>query len=173
MYQPPQSLAALGSANVETTFAVANAALAGAARLVDLQLKAAREAVESSMASIRALTTATSPTDVFALQGSLTEPVMQKAAALARDAYAVAAQTQTEVVRAIESRFASLRMDMGSAIDEAAKFAPAGSDAAIAAMKSVIQAANAATTATATAAKPKPFTAPASRKAKRPAARRR
>jgi phasin family protein len=171
MYQPPQSLAAFGSANFEATFAVANAALAGASRLVDLHLKAARDAVESAVASIRALTTATSPNDLFALQGSFAAPVVQKAAALARDAYAVAAETQTEVVRAMESRFASFRTDMRSAMDEAAKFAPAGSDAAIAAMKSVIQAADA--KATPAAAKPKPFTAPANRKAKRPAARRR
>jgi hypothetical protein len=84
---------------------------------------------------------------------------MEKAVAYSRSLYEIASQTQDEFGKIFEAQFAEVNKNVANVLDKAAKNAPAGSDVAVAAVKSAIAAANvaAATSATvkAVAAAPK------------------
>jgi adenine-specific DNA methylase len=58
--------------------------------------------------------------------------------------YEIATQAQNEVSKLIEGQMTELNKNVASALDKAAKSAPAGSDVTIAAVKSAIAAANSA-----------------------------
>ncbi|MFA6445037.1 MAG: TIGR01841 family phasin, partial [Sterolibacterium sp.] len=72
------------------------------------------------------------------------QPAAEKAVAYSRSIYEIATQTQEEVSKIVESQFAEANKNVAVALDKAAKNAPAGSDVAVAAVKSAIAAANSA-----------------------------
>ena len=59
-----------------------------------------------------------------------------------RSLYSVVAETQGELGKFFEVRFAEVNKNMTTALDKALKSAPAGSDVAVAAVKSALAAAN-------------------------------
>jgi hypothetical protein len=69
---------------------------------------------------------------------------VEKAVAYSRGVYEIATQTSEELSKVFEGQFAELNKNVSSALDKAAKNAPAGSDVAVAAVKSAIAAANSA-----------------------------
>ncbi|HQZ02626.1 MAG TPA: phasin family protein, partial [Thauera sp.] len=64
--------------------------------------------------------------------------------AYARSVYEITSQSQEEVSKVMESQVAEMNKGVATALDKAAKSAPAGSDVAVAAVKSAIAAANSA-----------------------------
>jgi hypothetical protein len=58
--------------------------------------------------------------------------------------YEIATQTQEELSKVVEGQFSEMNKNVATALDKAAKNAPAGSDVAVAAVKSAIAAANSA-----------------------------
>jgi hypothetical protein len=69
--------------------------------------------------------------------------VVEKAVAYSRSVYEIASQTQEEVSKMFEAKLRS-QQELRRRLDKAAKSAPAGSDVAVAAVKSAIAAANSA-----------------------------
>ena len=61
-----------------------------------------------------------------------------------RSVYEISAQTQEEFSKMLESQFGDFQKQVAGLLDKAAKSAPAGSDVAVAAVKSAIAAANSA-----------------------------
>ena len=81
--------------------------------------------------------------ELMALQASLLQPTAEKAAAYSRHVYDIAAATNVEVTKAVEAQI-SRRPEakfMGL-VDSASKNAPAGSENAVALMRSAVTAAN-------------------------------
>jgi len=58
--------------------------------------------------------------------------------------YEISAQTQEELAKMVEAQYAEFQKSVAGLLDQAAKSAPAGSDVAVAAVKSAIAAANSA-----------------------------
>jgi hypothetical protein len=81
---------------------------------------------------------------LVALQKSLAKPDTEKAADYTRRVYEIATQTQEALSHVVEAQVAELNKNLGLALDEAVKTAPAGSDLAVNALRSVISAANSA-----------------------------
>jgi phasin family protein len=131
-------------AGVETFMTIANATFAGAERLAALNLNAARNFIEDSTASTRALLAVKDVETLVALQKSLAKPDTEKAADYTRRVYEIATQTQEALSHVVEAQVAELNKNLGLALDEAVKTAPAGSDLAVNALRSVISAANSA-----------------------------
>jgi adenine-specific DNA methylase len=69
---------------------------------------------------------------------------VEKVVAYSRSIYEIASQTQEELSKVFEGQIAEINKNVTSALDKAAKNAPAGSDVAVAAVKSAIAAANSA-----------------------------
>lgn len=144
MYTTPEQLASANKANVETLLTVANTAFASAERLAALNLNTARTLLEDSVSNAKTLLAAKDAQELLSLQTSLAQPVLDKAIAYARSLYEIGTQTQEEFGKIFEAQFAEVNKNVSSVLDKAAKNAPAGSDVAVAAVKSAIAAANSA-----------------------------
>lgn len=142
MYQAPEQLIAFNKANLEAAARFAGVALQGAERLVDLQLKAAKEAFADGIENAKALASVKDPRELASLRENLTQPRLDKATALARSFYDVAAATQAEFGKLVETQVSEFNRQVVAALDRMVRNAPAGSDLGIAAMKSAIAAAN-------------------------------
>ncbi len=143
-FATPEQFAAANKANVETLLTVANTAFASAERLAALNLNTARTVLEDSVASAKALMAVKDVQELMGLQASLAQPAVEKAVAYSRSVYEIATQTQEELAKVFEGQVAEVNKTVASALDKAAKSAPAGSDVAVAAVKSAIAAANSA-----------------------------
>ncbi len=129
-------------ANVETLFGLTNKAFEGVEKLVELNLQVARAALEEAADNTRAALSVKDAQELFALQASLLQPSAEKAASYGRHVYEIAAATNAEVTKVAEAQFAEAQQKFATAVDTAVKNAPAGSENAVALMKSAVAAAN-------------------------------
>lgn len=140
----PEQFAAANKANVENLLTLANSAFASAERLASLNLNTARELLEDGVGNAKALLGAKDLQELSALQASLAQPAVEKIVAYARTVYEIASQTQAEVSKLIEAQATEVNKGVVTALDQALKTAPAGSEVAIAAVKSALATANSA-----------------------------
>jgi len=153
MFATPEQFATTNKANVETLLTLANSAFASAERFAALNLNTARSILEDGIANSKALLGAKDIQELLSLQSALAQPLVEKAVAYNRSVYEIASQSQEEVSKLIEAQIAELNKNLAAALDKAAKSAPAGSDVAVAAVKSAIAAANSAYDSVSKAAK--------------------
>jgi len=144
MYSTPEQVSSANKANIESLLTIANTAFASAERLAALNLNTARNLLEDTVSSAKALMGAKDVQELMNIQASLAQPSVEKAVAYSRSIYEIATQTQEELTKVFEAQFAEANKNMTSALDKAVKNAPAGSDVAVAAVKSAIAAANSA-----------------------------
>ncbi len=144
MYTTPEQFAAANKAHVETLLTLANTAFTSAERFAALNLNTARSLLEDTVANAKALLSAKDVQELMNIQASLAQPSVEKAVAYSRSVYEIASQTQEELSKVVEAQFAEINKAMTTALDKAVKNAPAGSDVAVAAVKSAIAAANSA-----------------------------
>ena len=142
MYVTPEQVTASGKAGVESLLSFANAQFAAYERLWALNLNASRSAFEDSVNYARAVMGAKDVQEVVNLSAAATQPALEKALSYSRKVYEVSSQTQGEVTRLLETQAAEVNRNMSSILDKLAKNSPAGSDVAVAAVKSAFAAAN-------------------------------
>ena len=145
MFTTPEQFAAANKATVDSLLSLANTALASAERIAALNLNTARSVVEDSVSGAKALMGAKDVQEALSIQASLAQPNVEKAVAYSRSVYEISAQTQEELSKMVESQFGDFQKTVAGLLDQAAKSAPAGSDVAVAAVKSALAAANKAT----------------------------
>ena len=142
MYQSPEQFMQLSKSSIEAALSVANITLQGAERLVGLQLKTAKEALDEGMRSAKAMSDVKSVQELIALQSTTAQPGIEKALAYSRSLYEVASDTQSQISKVLEDRMTKVSGEFVAAMDKAVKTAPAGSETALAAFKSAVAAAN-------------------------------
>lgn len=138
MYATPEKFADTHKANIESMLVLANTAFASAERLAALNLNTARSMMEDTAANTKALMAVKTPQEMLALQTSLAKPALDKAVAYSRSVYEIATQTQEVLGKMVEGKVAEIKGNVNTALDQAAKHAPAGADVAIEAVKSAI-----------------------------------
>lgn len=144
MYVTPEQIAASNKANVDAVLTVAAAQFAAFEKLANLQAAAVKSAFEESLANTRALVGAKDVQEFVTLQQSFAQPAVEKAVAFSKSVYEVATETNGELSKLAESRISDWNQNFVSVLDKASKNAPAGSDVAVAAVKSMLAAANSA-----------------------------
>ena len=144
MYVTPEQIQAAGKANVETMLSLAATQFAAMEKLASLNANAVKSAFEDSLSNARALFGAKDVQEFVNLQSTLATPALEKAIAYSRSVYEVASETNAELSKVAEKRVAEWNENFSSLLDKAVKNAPAGSDVAVAAVKSMIAAANSA-----------------------------
>jgi phasin family protein len=142
MYQTPEQLIALNKAGMEVAGRIASIAFQSTKKLIELQMTSAKAALAESATSVRALATVKDPQELASLRDRVLQPSMEKATAYAREIYGVAAAAQNELGKMVESQVAEFNKSVVTALDKAAKSAPAGSEFAVAAMRSAVAGAN-------------------------------
>ena len=140
----PEQIAAANKSAVDSLLTLANTALASAERIAALNLNTARSALEDSVANTKAMMGVKDVQEALALQTALAQPSVEKAVAYSRSVYEISAQTQEEVTKVFEGQFSEFQKQVSGLLDKVAKSAPAGSDVAVAAVKSAIAATNSA-----------------------------
>lgn len=144
MYQAPEQLVQFSKSSMETTLTLANITIQSTERLMGLQIKTARDALDHGMKSAQALADVRSMQDLVALQSSSAQPNLEKALAYSRSLYEVASDAQVRIGKLVETHMTALSGNLMVAMDKAVKTAPAGSESVFAAFKSAVSAANSA-----------------------------
>lgn len=142
MYATPEKLAGLTTANIETALAIARTAFAGTERLAALNINTARNVVDESYESAKMLMAVKDPKELATLNAAMAKPAVEKGIAYSRAVYSILAETSEQLSKLSGSRLDALKADFSAALENAAKVAPAGTEPAVAAMKSALDAAN-------------------------------
>ena len=137
-----EQVVAAHKANVETLFGLTNKAFEGVEKLVELNLQVAKAALGEVADNTRAVLSVKDAQELLALQSSMLQPAAEKAASYSRHLYDIAAATQAEVAKVAETQMADAQKNFASTVDSALKNAPAGSENAVALVKSAMAAAN-------------------------------
>ncbi len=137
-----EQLMAAQKAHADTLFELTHKAFEGVEKLVELNMQTARAALDGAADNARALLSTKDALALVKLQASLLQPAAEKAAAYSRSVYDIATTTGSEVGKIAQSTAAEAQTKLLSAVDTAAKNAPAGSENAVALVKSAVAAAN-------------------------------
>ena len=129
-------------ANVETLFNLTNKAFEGVEKLIELNLQVAKTTMAETAENAKAALSVKDVQELLALQAGLLQPAAEKAAAYSRHLYDIAASINAELTRVIEEQSSDAQRKFMSAVDNAVKNAPAGTENAVSLVKSAVAAAN-------------------------------
>ena len=137
-----EQIVAAQKANIETLFGLTQKAFEGVEKLVELNVQATKAALSETANSTQALLSVKDAQELLTLQASLMQPLAEKTVAYSRHLYDIASGTSAEFGKAAEAQAADAQKKFMAVVDNAAKNAPAGSETAVAVMKSAVSAAN-------------------------------
>ena len=137
-----EQILASHKANLETLFGLTSKAFEGVEKLVELNLTATRAALNEAATHSQALLSVKDAQELLALQAGMFQPLAEKTAAYSRHLYDIASGTGAEFGKAFEAQAADAQKGFTNLVDSMAKNAPAGSETAVAVMKSAVSAAN-------------------------------
>jgi phasin family protein len=129
-------------AQFDTLFELTTKAFEGVEKLVELNLQVAKASMTEVAETTKALLSVKDAQELIALQAGLLQPAAEKAAAYGRHVYEISASTNAEVAKVAEGQLAEAQKRFMTLVDSAAKNAPAGSENAIALVRSAVAAAS-------------------------------
>ncbi len=129
-------------ANIETLLGLTSKAFEGVEKIVELNLTASKAALAESSEHAKALLSVKDAQELMALQTAMFQPLAEKTAAYSRHLYDIASGSTSEFSKTVENQAADAQKKFMGLVDNAAKNAPAGSEAAVAVMKNAVAAAN-------------------------------
>ena len=142
MFAKIEDFAQVRQTGIDNALLFANTAFENAERLTALNLNTARAVFEDSVSNLQALMNVRDPQALIELQKGLAQPAIEKSLAYSRNVYEITSQTKETLAKAVESQLADANAQVIQFVDAKLKSAPAGSEAAVAVVKSVITAAN-------------------------------
>ncbi len=137
-----EQVIAAHKANVETLFGLTGKAFQGIEKLVELNLQVAKTAMAEAAENTKAALSVKDAQELLALQAGLLQPTAEKAAAYGRYVYDIAASTNAEISKAAEEQASDAQKKFLALVDTSVKNAPAGTENAVALVKSAVAAAN-------------------------------
>ena len=137
-----EQFTAAQKANLDTLFGLTNKAFEGLEKLVELNMQVAKTTLAEATETAQATLSVKDAQELLALQASLLQPAAEKAAAYSRHLYEIMAGANAEVTKAAEASMADSQKKVLALVDTAVKNAPAGSESAVALVKSAVAAAN-------------------------------
>ena len=142
MFNVSEQFSAATKANFEAQLAMLNTlttkAFEGVEKFIELNVNATRASLEESAAATQQLLAAKDPQEFFSLSAAQAQPNTEKAIAYGRHLAGIASSTQAEFAKAAEAQIVEATRKVSALVDEVSKNAPAGSENAIAILKTVI-----------------------------------
>ena len=138
MIATPENLTAIGKAQMDAMMRFAEVATQGIEKITELNMKVAKAAFAEGVKNTKALSEIKDVAEISNWATNTTQPGIEKVSAYAKTLYDTAAATSTELGSLIEAQVGEMNKQVVVAIDTALKSAPAGSESAVAAAKSVI-----------------------------------
>ena len=137
-----EQILAAHKANIETLFGLTSKAFEGVEKLVELNVTASRAALTEATSHTQAVLSVKDVQELMALQAGILQPLAEKTASYSRHLYDIASGTGSEFTKAVEAKTTEAQKNIANLVDTATKNAPAGSETAVAVMKSAVSAAN-------------------------------
>ena len=142
MFTTPEQFIAATKAGLEAQFASLTSlnkkAFEGLEQLVALNVNAAKASFEESTAAAKQLVAAKDPQEAMSLATAQAQPTAEKAMAYGRHLASITTATQQEFTKAVEAHIAETNAKVNELIDQVTKNAPAGSEQAVTALKTVV-----------------------------------
>ena len=137
-----EQIMASHKANIETLFGLTHKAFEGVEKLIELNLQATKAALAETSNHAQAVMGVKDAQELMALQAGLVQPLAEKTAAYSRHLYDIATAASADLGRTFEAQSAEVQQKVMGMVDSASKNAPAGSETAVAVIKSAVVAAN-------------------------------
>ena len=134
----PEQITAAQKANLETLSGLTNQALKSIEKLVELNMQIAKQSLGDSMSSAKKALEVKDIQQLLAHQAEAVQPMAEKIMAYSRHLYELAHETQASFTRSAEQEFQAGQKKMNALVEDWTKNAPAGSDAAVTAIKQAI-----------------------------------
>ncbi len=125
-------------AQLQLATSVAGSMISSMEKFAGLNLQAARASVEASIGNAQNLLAAKDPQEFFSTAYNQSQPQTDIALTYGRHLSSIASGTQQELSRAAESQMTANSRQLVSLLDDLTRVAPAGSETALAMMKSAI-----------------------------------
>ncbi len=129
-------------ANIETLFGLTHKAFEGVEKLVELNVQATKAALAETANHAQAVMGVKDAQELMALQAGMVQPLAEKTAAYSRHLYDIASAAGADLGKTFEAQTAEAQKKVLGLVDTATKNAPAGSETAVAVLKSAVAAAN-------------------------------
>jgi phasin family protein len=139
----PQQLVAAQKVGLETLFGLTNKVFEGFEKLVALNLQVSKATLAESEEILAKGTSVNNPSELFAIPANLSKPLTEKVAAYGRHVREIVSGIQGEFSAVAAAQFQQHQRDAQGFVENLAKNAPAGSESAVAVLKSAFSAANA------------------------------
>ena len=136
-----EQVVASQKASIETLFGLTTKAFEGVEKIVELNLTASKAALSEASSHTQSVLSVKDAQELLALQSGLFQPLAEKTAAYSRHLYDIATGAGAEFSKTFEGQATDAQKKFMGLVDNAAKNAPAGSEAAVAIMKSSVAAA--------------------------------
>jgi len=120
----------------------ANTAFESVERLFLLNLAASRSVFETSVGNITALMGVKDVQSFVSLQKDLAKPSLEKGMEYSRNVIAIASEAKDKIAKQVETQVADTNAKVSGLVEKALESAPAGSEVAVAAVKTAIKSAN-------------------------------
>ena len=137
-----EQFAAVNKANLDVLFGLTEKSFASVEKLAQLNMAAGKAALNESANHAQALMKVKDVQELLALQTEALQPVGEKVSSYSRHVYDIAVGTQAEFTKAVEAQLADAQKAILNLVDTAAKNAPAGSESAVALLKTAVAASN-------------------------------
>ena len=138
----PDQILSAQKAHFETLFGLTSKAFEGVEKLVELNVTASRAALTEAAQHTQAVLSVKHAQELLTLQAGLFQPLAEKTASYSRHLYDIASNTAGEFNKALEVQSTEARKSFNALLDNSTKNAPAGSESAVAMVKSAVSAAN-------------------------------
>ena len=142
MFAIPEHFSNATKANFEAQIALltelTNKTFESVEKIVDLNINVVKASLEESTAAAKQLLSAKDAQEFFSLTAAQAQPNAEKALAYSRHLANIASSAQSEFTKAAETQFAENSRKVIALVDEVTKHAPAGSESAVAFIKSTI-----------------------------------
>jgi phasin family protein len=138
MFITADQITATNKTNFDAVKGLTTKSYAGFEKLVELNLAAAKALMSESFSHAQTSLSAKDPQQFLALQTGLVQPMVEKAAAYGRHVYGIAVETSAEFTKAFEGKAAEAQKTFNQVVENVSKNAPAGTESAVAVLKSAL-----------------------------------
>lgn len=144
MLLSPEQILEVQKAQIAAFVGLGQKSFSNIEKAVELNMSTARNALDDGAQAIKSILDVKDVQEFMAVSSTISQPLAEKALGYSKEVYLLSSGMATETAKVLEDRLADNNKKMVEIFESASKNAPAGSESAVAMMKSAITAANSA-----------------------------
>ncbi|HEX4856602.1 MAG TPA: phasin family protein [Limnobacter sp.] len=142
MMMTPEQFLDVQKANLEKVLGFSQQSFSNVEKLVELNLNAVKTYMDDSVEAVKALASAKDIQEFVAVSNSVSQPITERVAAYGKDLYSLSSGIVSDTARLVEEQVSESNRQFVEMFEAASRNAPAGTESAMALMKSAMTAAN-------------------------------